>query len=335
MKKNNAEFPQPFERFLKKSPLVLVDVGASGGIQEKWKRCAPFVRVIGFEPDDRSVGELHADTSADTSATFLSVGLHNKKASIPLYLTRTKTDTSMFEPDMAFVKKFPHADRFEVVATDMMQVDTLDSQLNGHKITDVDFIKVDTQGSELFILQGAASILDRAVFGVEVEVEFSSVYRNQPLFADVDAFMRSCGFQLFDLAPCFWKRKRGKDLGGERGQIIYANALYLKESKTFLASLDILLDNRARISKIVRAVSICLLHGYADYALEVADVAQHLFVHEEYKMLISDIIENTKPRSVIPYFPGKATMAALASRFAHILKPAPGNWKQFRDEVGN
>ena len=103
----------------------------------------------------------------------------------------------------------------------------------------------------------------------------------------------------------------------------------------FLASLDILPDDRARISKVVRAVAICLLHGYADYALEVAGAAQNVFAHEEYNTLVSDIIENTKPRSAIPYFPGKATIAALASRFAHIHKPAPGNWKQFRDEVGN
>lgn len=332
---NKNIFPEHFKDFLKNSPLTLVDVGASGGIQNKWKHCAPFFRVIGFEPDERSASELNTERSMDTAMTFLSVGLYNKKASIPLYLTRNKTDSSIFEPDMTFLKKFPHADRFEVVGREVMQVDMLDNQLNDHNVTDVDFIKVDTQGSELFILQGAANILSQAVFGVEVEVEFSPLYFGQPVFSDVDVFMRSRGFQLFDIAPCFWKRKRGKSLGGKRGQIIYANVLYLKDSKTFSMLVGVLTEDHAQKSKVLRAVAICLLHGYADYALEVAEAARSIFTHEEYATLISDIAKSGTSTSIIPHFPGKAALASYLLWLAHVMEPTTYYWKQVRDEIGN
>ena len=80
-----------------------------------------------------------------------------------------------------------------------LAVDTLDHQLERHGLDDVDFIKVDTQGSELFVLQGASQVLGQHVVGVEVEVEFASIYGGQPLFADVDRHMREHGFDLFDL----------------------------------------------------------------------------------------------------------------------------------------
>ena len=60
----------------------------------------------------------------------------------------------------------------------------------------VDFIKLDTQGSELDILHGAGSLLDNCS-GLQLEVMFSPLYEGQPLFADVDAYLRcaasSCG----------------------------------------------------------------------------------------------------------------------------------------------
>ena len=38
---------------------------------------------------------------------------------------------------------------------------TLDNQLQGNSIEDVDFLKIDTQGSELSILQGAKETLSK------------------------------------------------------------------------------------------------------------------------------------------------------------------------------
>eukprot|EP00660_Eupelagonema_oceanica_P019425 gene19425-biopygen2154 len=48
-------------------------------------------------------------------------------------------------------------------------------------------------GAELAVLRGAVVALAECVV-VEVEVEFAQLYVGQPLFADVDAFLRSQGF---------------------------------------------------------------------------------------------------------------------------------------------
>ncbi len=60
----------------------------------------------------------------------------------------------------------------------------------------MDAIKVDTQGSELEILEGAKETL-RSVNLIEIEVTFNPKYDGQPLFAEVDQFLRSQGFVLW------------------------------------------------------------------------------------------------------------------------------------------
>jgi hypothetical protein len=57
----------------------------------------------------------------------------------------------------------------------------------------VDFLKLDVQGYELAVLKGAEATL-RDVLVVHTEVEFVEMYKGQPLFADVDQFLRRAGF---------------------------------------------------------------------------------------------------------------------------------------------
>jgi hypothetical protein len=47
--------------------------------------------------------------------------------------------------------------------------------------------------------QGAGAVLD-ACLGLEIEVEFTALYQHQPLFADVDRFLRARGFVLWRLS---------------------------------------------------------------------------------------------------------------------------------------
>ena len=60
----------------------------------------------------------------------------------------------MLEPNREFLDRFPHAGRFYVLSTQSIAVDTLDTQIREHGVDDVDFIKIDTQGSEIDILKG-------------------------------------------------------------------------------------------------------------------------------------------------------------------------------------
>jgi FkbM family methyltransferase len=78
---------------------------------------------------------------------------------------------------------------------------TVDSLVRSSLLGDgpVDVIKADVQGAELLVLQGATRALGQASF---VYLEASTIEYNQgaPCFYEVDAFLRSRGYYLYDIA---------------------------------------------------------------------------------------------------------------------------------------
>lgn len=327
----NIFIDRKFETAYVDHPITLVDVGSSGGLQDNWKEAERFLKVIGFDADSRS----HEENSQNPKYINLEYGLNNKKGEADFYLTRSKTKSSLYEPNFDFLSKFPKSDFYEVIGKSVIKCDTLDNQLSGLDIQDVDFIKLDTQGSELAILEGSEKALASSVFGVEVETEFAPMYKNQPLFPEIDSFMRKFGFQLFDLAPCYWKRKAGRPLGGPQGQLIYADALYLKSGTNLKFIIDSFSGAELKKSKVLRVLSICFLYGYFDYALEIFDEFKNLFDKTEAKTIDVYIrIDGQKYQNSLK-FPGQKYASPLLYRLWKFLKPRDYNWKRYIYKPGN
>jgi hypothetical protein len=91
-------------------------------------------------------------------------------------------------------------------------------------------MKLDIQGGELSALKGADGILDN-VLGVEVEVEFSKLYNDQPLFGSIYDFLTERDFEFVDFVNlCRWERKSLLGLG----QLVFGDALFLKSPEKIL-----------------------------------------------------------------------------------------------------
>lgn len=250
---------------LSDTPIVLVDVGARGGIPKRWRPLEPWLRTIGFEPDARSLEGL----GQQDGMTILPTALSSRAGSLTLHLTAEEGDSSVLAPNRPFLDRFPRAERFDVVEMRPVEGDTLDNQLANAGIDRIDFIKLDTQGSELMILEGARETLGRGVFGIEVEVELNPMYEEQPLFPDVDRFLRPLGYELFELEPRRWKHRSGERLALTRGQIVWADAVYLLGPERMLPILGRGGDLSPELT--ARILVICLVYGLGDYALALLD----------------------------------------------------------------
>ena len=51
-------FEKTLSDFYNDFPLVLIDVGASGGLEKNWLEAKRHLQIIGFEPDERAYNEL-------------------------------------------------------------------------------------------------------------------------------------------------------------------------------------------------------------------------------------------------------------------------------------
>lgn len=227
--------------------VTIADVGARWGAEDAWFRLAPLARVIGFEPDPVECARLNAAFDP-AECRFVPAALGRRVGPATLHLTHEPACASLFPPSAWMRERFPLlAPYIEPAGTATVPLTTLDHWAGAEGVSRVDFIKLDTQGSELDILTGGERLLATCL-GVEAEVMFSPMYEGQPLFADVDAFLRARGFRLWRLdSLAHYSERPTARMGHDRrfgmvaydskpvyhpvgdGRLSWANAVYFRD----------------------------------------------------------------------------------------------------------
>ena len=89
---------------------------------------------------------------------------------------------------------------------------TLDSMAYEYLREDsVAFLKIDTQGYESAVLDGAAKTLSRVV-GVQVEMSLVPLYQGQALMPELVDRLQRLGFALWGISPTFAQDETGRML---------------------------------------------------------------------------------------------------------------------------
>jgi len=278
------------DTLLKNNQLVIVDIGASGGIDPRWGETTEFYKGILFEPDPREYDKLQKNHEGNL--IVLNSALSDSKKEVEFHLCKKQMVSSIYPPNFDFLNKFPDAERFNVEKIIHLNTDTLDNQLKKEGINEVDFIKIDTQGYELSILKGSSGCIEN-VIGLEVEVEFEPMYIGQPLFSEVDSYVKNRGFELIDLKRYYWKRNNNKNTGNSKGQIIFGDALYFKSPEQILSISSISQE------KIVRAIFVYLSYGYIDLSQVLLNDANNNLFEEEVYILLLNILKKYEKEQII------------------------------------
>ena len=299
------------------NPLWIVDVGASGGIHPRWRNLTSCLKCILFEPDLKEYEKL---LNKNNDQIIINAALSDKVENIEFNICNKQEVSSVYIPNYDLINKFPDTkdaprSRYNLVNKIEMKTDTLSNQLKLNNISEVDFIKIDVQGYGLSVLKGSIENLSNTI-GLEVEVEFLEIYKNQPLFNEVDIFIQKHNFQLYDIKRYFWKRNDYEGTGTQKGQLVMGDALYLKNPEQIMKIPDI------NTNKIIRSICIYLCYGYID-------LAQTLLKYSfEQKLINNQINEKTKSLitkckrsnlTPLPYFKGKGRIGNIFKKISDMF----------------
>lgn len=178
-------------------PIVLIDIGARGGVMEFYSQFGEKAKVFCFEADIEEAARLAGENSVPT-IEYVPIALGANSNDLTIHMTEGPACSSVYRPIEALYERYPALRPMRPVRSISCQSTTLDTFCQERAIPKVHGLKLDTQGSELDILKGAENVLRTCCF-IAVELEFNTLYEGQPLFCDVDRHLRERGFSLWRL----------------------------------------------------------------------------------------------------------------------------------------
>jgi FkbM family methyltransferase len=292
-----------------------------------------LVQAISFEPDPEEFKNLLRQ-KRDNDTIFKNA-IFDCEGEIRLYLTRAPGCSSVFRPNISFLEQFPETERYEVVDQQIVSAITLDSVVSQNAIRDIDFLKIDVQGAELTVLNGATKKLDQHIFGVHVEVEFHEIYLGQPLFPEIHSCLqKNHDPSLYDLRKSHWKYKEGKGNGPDKGQLIFADALYLRSPEGLI---DWVTDQSParRIGKLLKAIVVGLFFGVTNYSHRVLALGSAVnIISQEQQIAMQSIIRDVH-RCVRYRGRGRLFFEKMTSLIFRVVQSDHNGWATGERHLGS
>jgi len=180
--------PFKLKKILDNDKLNIVDIGSRGGVEQGWEKYENFLNISVVEPDK------DAPLNGDNIKIIRDiVGLERGVTS--LNICKNPIFSSILEPDGDFLelytsdKKEPFAIKNRVPLKTCTLEDVIIKSWG-----DVDYLKLDTQGSELDIFKGIGSFRPLII---KTEVSYVPLYKDQTLFFNIGKFLYESGYIMF------------------------------------------------------------------------------------------------------------------------------------------
>ena len=238
---------------------------------QDWQIFAPNLSIYGFDADADACDEANAELETrqiNWNEIHIPLALGKAVEERTLYVTKAPMCSSLYPPNEPYLKRF--AGLPELVNLDFsfkIDTTTLDNFCQEEEINEIDFLQIDVQGADLDVLEGSKKILSCGTLAIQIEVEFSPLYTNQPLFADVDIFLRKHDFTLFDLSHSYRLKARSPIRSLVRsGQLLWGDAFYFRD--LIREDMDEKLKSPERILKLACIADIM---NFPDYTLEILE----------------------------------------------------------------
>lgn len=194
---------QAFRAFTSTRPDVILDVGANdGGFARQCRRFGFEGDIVSFEPGRQAFERLAAHAADDVRWSIHRMGLGDCAGELTLHVASNAGASSSLLPMLpAHERAAPNA-RFvtdETVPVRRLDEWIVDQRVRWRRIA----LKIDTQGYERHVLEGADLLLREAVLSLQLELSLVPLYEGAWLWDDAVSWLEGHGFALAGLTPGF------------------------------------------------------------------------------------------------------------------------------------
>lgn len=189
---------------------TVIDVGANEGQFGRDLRALGFDgRILSFEPLSGPYDRLVKATAHDKRWTAFQAAVSDGPGPINIHIARNSVSSSALPMMDAHLNADPSS---TYVGQETVPATTVDAIVADYHVDPgASYLKVDVQGLESSVLDGAPSTL-QSFAAVQLEVSLVPLYAGQSLMDDLVSRMGKHGFEMWILMPEFSDRLTGRTL---------------------------------------------------------------------------------------------------------------------------
>ena len=197
---------------------LLLDVGANYGQYAKGLLKAGFRGIIeSFEPLDQPFQHLEEVNRHYTNWNSRKLALGNSTSVTEINVAGNSASSSLLEMNESHLRAAPES---AYIGRQKIQIEKLDNIFhlfypNYQRI----FLKIDTQGFEKAVLEGASASLEN-IIGLQLEMSFVELYNGETTFIELFRLVEDYGFKLCHIEEGLRHQSTG--------QLLQADAIFYK-----------------------------------------------------------------------------------------------------------
>lgn len=179
----------------------VLDVGAHVGQYGRFLRNIGYTgRIVSFEPVLANYTRLEAQRGRDPKWTALRVALGNEEGTMPMNVACVTQFSSFLSPSRYSLDEFRgYSDVQRIETVDITRLDRVFSTVAGQSHPRV-FLKLDTQGYDINVLEGAGACLP-SIVGLQSELSVKPLYDGMTDYLSAISYLNRKGFEPTGVFP--------------------------------------------------------------------------------------------------------------------------------------
>jgi FkbM family methyltransferase len=191
---------------------LVFDVGANvGQYASNLREIGYKGRIISFEPGSSAHSILKSNAEKDLNwdiAPRIAIGDQDQE--IEINISENTLCTSFLDLTDDFLESFPGSSYSSTEKVQLARLDNIEGTFF-NKENDKILLKIDTQGYEKQVLEGAKGILPH-ILGVQLELSINQLYKEEILYDAMINYLKQLGYILYAVIPGYTDKRNGKML---------------------------------------------------------------------------------------------------------------------------